>query len=181
MVNEMRYDRDYYYNLLRMQAEHAQHISDVRWAFVHECGAKTVLDYGCGVGFFKAFAPSNIEVDTYDIGPYVMTGIKHKKYDLACLWDVIEHVDWKRNPDMNIESTLMKAKYVAVTVPILPVGKKLKDWKHWKPKEHLIRFKSIDHVISFFKKRGFKLVKMADIENPPREDIYNFLFKRKQC
>lgn len=177
----MKYDIDYYYNLLRMQTEYAQRISEIRWEFVRGCGAKIVLDYGCGVGFFKAFAPDGVNVDTYDIGPYVMTGIKRKTYDLVCLWDVIEHVDWKKKPDMKIEGILKKTKYVAITVPILPVEKKLKSWKHWKPKEHLFRFKSVDRIILFFKKRGFKLVKMEDIENPPREDIYNFLFKRKQC
>lgn len=174
----MKYNEDYYYNLLKMQTEYARHISDIRWQFVRECGAKTVLDYGCGVGFFKAFAPPDVEVDTYDVGPYVMTGMNRKSYDLLCLWDVIEHVDWMHNPDVGIENALKKAKYVAVTVPILSVGKKLKEWKHWKPKEHLFRFKSIDCLISFFKKRGFKLIKMEDIENPPREDIYDFLFRR---
>jgi len=174
----MKYNIDYYYNLLRLQAEHARRISDIRWLFVYDCGAKTVLDYGCGVGFFKAFAPSDVEVDTYDIGPYAMTGINHNRYDLLCLWDVIEHVDWEKKPDIGIEKALAITKYAAVSLPILPEGKKLKEWKHWKPKEHLFRFKSIDRVISFFKKRGFKLIKMEDIENPPREDIYDFLFKR---
>lgn len=174
----MRYDEDYYYNLLRMQTKHAQHISGVRWEFVRECEAKTVLDYGCGVGFFKAFAPPDVCVDTYDIGPYVMTGIKKLKYDLVCFWDVIEHVDWEKEPDMGMEKVLTITEYVTVSLPIMPEGKELKEWKHWKPKEHLVRFKSIDRVISFFKNRGFKLIKMEDIENPPREDIYDFLFKR---
>jgi len=174
----MKYDIDYYYNLLRLQTEHAWRISGIRWSFVKECNARIVLDYGCGVGFFKAFAPPDVEVDTYDIGPYVMTGINHDDYDLLCLWDVIEHVNWEKKPDMDMEKILTKTKYVAVSLPIMPEGKKLEEWKHWKPKEHLVRFKSIDRVISFFKDRGFKLVKMEDIENPPREDIYDFLFKR---
>jgi len=174
----MKYDIDYYYNLLRLQTEYARRISAIRWRFVKECNAKIVLDYGCGVGFFKAFAPPDVEVDTYDIGPYAMTGINHKSYDLVCLWDVIEHVNWGKKPDMDMEKILTKTKYVAVTLPIMPEGKKLEKWKHWKPKEHLVRFKSIDRVISFFKERGFKLIKMEDIENPPREDIYDFLFKR---
>lgn len=175
----MEYDENYYYNLLRMQTEYAQKIAEIRWDFVAECGAKTVLDYGCGVGFFKAFAPRGIKVDTYDIGSFVMTGMRHDNYDLLCLWDVIEHVDWNRKPDAKIEDVLMRTRYVAVTVPILSVGKNLKKWKHWKPKEHLFRFKRIDYLILFFKNRGFKLIKMEDIENPPREDIYDFLFKRK--
>jgi len=174
----MRYDEDYYYNLLRMQTEHAQKIAEIRWKFVSDCHARFVLDYGCGVGFFKAFAPQGIQVDTYDIGPYVITGIKRNKYDLTCFWDVIEHVNWEKESDMGMEKILTRTKYVALSLPIMPEGKKLKEWKHWKPKEHLIRFKNINHVISFFKKRGFKLIKMEDIENPPREDIYDFLFKR---
>lgn len=173
----MRYNEDYYYNLLRMQTKYAQKIANIRWEFVRECSAQFVLDYGCGVGFFKAFAPPGIQVDTYDIGPYVMTGIKRNKYDLSCFWDVIEHVDWKKRPDMRMEKVFAASRYVAIALPIMPEEKKLEEWKHWKPKEHLIRFKSIDRIISFFKNRGFKLIKMEDIENPPREDIYDFLFK----
>lgn len=174
----MKYDEGYYYNLLRTQAEHAQCISEIRWEFVRECGTKTVLDYGCGVGFFKAFAPSGVEVDTYDVGPYVMTGINRESYDLICLWDVIEHVDWEKKPDAEMERVFSITEYVAISLPIMPEGKSLKEWKHWKPEEHLVRFKSIDRVIAFFKEREFKLIKMKDIENPPREDIYDFLFRR---
>jgi len=175
----MRYDEDYYYNLLRLQAEHAQKISEIRWEFVGDCNARYVLDYGCGAGFFKAFAPEGVEIDTYDIGPFVMTGISRESYDLICLWDVIEHVDWEKKPDLKMLEAMMKAEYVAISLPIMPEDKKLKEWKHWKPGEHLFRFKYIDRVISFFKARGFKLIKMEDIENPPREDIYDFLFKRE--
>jgi len=174
----MKYDIDYYYNLLRLQTQHAQKIAEIRWEFVNDCHARSVLDYGCGVGFFKAFAPPDVYVDTYDIGSFVMTGIKKDKYDLVCLWDVIEHVDWAKNPDKGIENVLSRTEYVAICLPIMPEEQRLKEWKHWKPKEHLFRFKYIDRVISFFKKRGFKLMKMEDIENPPREDIYDFLFKR---
>lgn len=172
----MKYDTDYYYNLLRMQAEHAQHISEVRWEFVRECRAKTVLDYGCGVGFFKAFAPPGVEVDTYDIGPYAMTGMRCDRYDLLCLWDVIEHI-----PCINgrLEHYVRTSKYIALSLPMLPKGKKLKEWKHFKPGEHLHYFTE-DMLNILFDRYGFERIHTSWAECPPREDVEEMLYERRK-
>ena len=169
----MKYDEDYYYNLLKMQTEHAKHISEIRWEFVRECRAKTVLDYGCGVGFFKAFAPSDIEVDTYDIGPYVMTGIYHKNYDLLCLWDVIEHITCI---DADLKQYISGARHVAISLPMLPKGKKLKKWKHFKPGEHLHYFND-EAIDALFDRYHFKRIKNGFPECPPRVDVKSILYK----
>ena len=170
----MKYDEDYYYNLLMIQAEHAKHISEVRWKFVRECRAKTVLDYGCGVGFFKAFAPTGVEVDTYDIGPYVMTGILHDNYDLLCLWDVIEHITCI---DADLKRYISNSGHVALSLPMLPKKKKLKEWKHFKPGEHL-HYYTDEMLNTLFEEYGFRRIASGYAECPPREDVEEVLFKR---
>lgn len=172
----MKYDQDYYYNLLRLQTEHAQKISEIRWAFVKPCNAQSVLDYGSGVGFFKAFAPSHVLVDTYDIGPYTMTGITQTNYDLVCLWDVLEHLP---SIDEQLEKVLRAATWVALSLPILPPGFALETWKHFKPGEHLHYFD--DRILDIlFKKYGFKRTESGYPECPPRKDIESILYRRTE-
>ncbi len=170
----MKYDEDYYYNLLKMQTEHAKHISGIRWEFVRVCRAKTVLDYGSGVGFFKAFAPTGVEVDTYDIGPYVMTGMYHDNYDLLCLWDVIEHITCI---DEHLKRYIDSSAHIALSLPMLPKGKKLKEWKHFKPGEHL-HYYTDETLNTLFEEYGFRRIASGYAECPPREDVEEVLFKR---
>jgi len=169
----MKYDEDYYYNLLKMQAEHAKRISEIRWGFVHGCRAKSVLDYGCGVGFFKAFAPPGVEVDTYDIGPYVMTGMRHNSYNLLCLWDVIEHLPCI---DGDLEHYVSISEYIALSIPMLPKAKKLEGWKHFKPGEHLHYFND-EAIDALFGRYNFKRIKDGFPECPPRVDVKSILYK----
>ena len=177
----MKYDINYFYHLLKIYSSTAEQINKIRWSFVSNIEPKVVLDYGCGCGFFKAFAPDNIEVDTYDIMPIPQTGIIHKHYDLITFWDVLEHEDWgnlERNYDLEMEKVFDITHYVAVTVPILPANKDFINWKHRKPGEHLTRFENKEEVIKFFRIRNFKLIKCGMPECPPREDIWSFLFKK---
>ncbi len=169
----MKYDQDYYYNLLKMQTEHAQKIAEIRWEFVSDCHAQSVLDYGCGIGFFKAFGPRDIQIDTYDIGPYVMTGINREEYDLVCLWDVIEHIS---HIDVRLGSLFDNAKFIALSIPMLPKGKDYLTWKHFKPGEHLHYFddKTLDVL---FKRYGFRRIKSEYPECPPREDVESILYR----
>ena len=176
----MDYNEDYYYRLLRIQAKTGEQIARIRWDFVQECNPRVVLDYGCGVSFFKAYAAPDVIVDTYDIMPVIQTGVKHRNYDLVCFWDVLEHVNWKRKPDKKIENILTRTKNAAVAVPVLPKNQNPRTWKHTKPGEHLSRFEKIEEVIWFFEKRKFKCLKIGTPECPPREDIYNFLFEAKR-
>jgi hypothetical protein len=172
------YDCDYYYNLLRIQSSTAKLIADIRWNFIKEIKPNTILDFGCGCSFFKAFAPPNVQVDTYDIMPVPATGITREEYDVVCFFDCLEHVDWANAPDKKMEEAFQMGKHIFITVPILPMGKSFRTWKHRKPGEHLHRFVTYDAVIYFFTKRGLKLVKAGMPECPPREDITSFLFKK---
>jgi len=174
----MKYDLDYYEKMLREYSGTGEKISKIRWNWIDECNPRTVLDYGSGVGWFRAWRPKGVEVYSYDIAEYPQTGIDLMMYDVACFWDVLEHVDWENNPDKKIEDILSKTKYIAITVPVLPKGQDQRTWKHTKKKEHLTRFNNIENVIGFFKKRKFKCLKIGTPEIPPREDIFSFLFIR---
>lgn len=170
----MIYNLDYYENMLRMYSKSAEQISKIRWDFISEVNPSRVLDYGCGCGWFRAYRPDYIVVDTYDIGGYPQTGIILEKYDVVCFWDVLEHLD----NFSEIEEILCNTNYVAITVPIKPSNIKLEEWKHFKPGEHLHYFnkKMLD---VFFKKYGFKRIKEGQPECPPRQDINSFLYKKE--
>jgi hypothetical protein len=169
-----KYDISYFYNMLRMYCKTAEQISRVRWEFVKDTEPKTVLDYGCGCGFFKAFAPEGISVDTFDIMPVPMTGITKDAYDLVTFWDVLEHI-----PDFNeIVGVFNRASFIAITVPIKPKGMRWKDYKHFKPLEHIHHF--TEHsLVDLMEKFGFVLIKSGTPECPPRDMIHSFLFARE--
>lgn len=180
----IKYDAAYYYNLLKIHSHTAKQINELRWDFIRpfiipQNWPPVILDYGCGVGWFAAYAPVNVIVDTFDIMPIPQTGIQHKKYDMVTMWDVLEHVDWQNAPDKNIEEIFTKTDYIATTIPILPIGKNFDSWKHNKPGEHLYRFQTLDAVIYFFSLRGFILEQISIYECPPREDVYSFIFKKE--
>ena len=171
----VKYDTAYYYNLLRIHASTAKLICGIRWDLLNKNipGIKTVLDYGCGVGFFKAFGPAGIDVDTYDIMPVVQTGITKPRYDVLTMWDVLEHI-----PDFtDLELVLKSVDYVAITLPVKPDGKEWNAWKHFKPGEHL-HYYTTDLLCALFRIYGFELKIETDVECPPREDIRSYIFKR---
>ena len=168
------YDVDYFYNMLRMYNKTAEHICKIRWDFVKATKPMSVLDFGSGCGFFKAFAPDWIHVDTYDIMPVPITGITKSAYDLITFWDVFEHI-----PDFNeIVGILSMTRYVAVTVPIKPLKMKWKDYKHYKPLEHIHHF-THETLVALMNSFDFFLVKSGTPECPPRQYIHSFLFRKR--
>ena len=177
------YDLEYYENLLRIHSKTAEEISRKRWEFVGDylgIGGKgkhfNVLDYGSGVGWFRAWRPPGVTVWSYDIGLYPQTGIDLVKYDLICFWDVLEHIRDFRE----IEPILRLADHVACTVPIVPEDG-LAEWKHFKPGEHLHYFTQ-ESLVALLDKYGFAPTVYDDsVECPPRKDVTSFLFGRSQC
>lgn len=175
LLLNMEYNADYYYNLLRMYTNTAEEINSARWDFVSACNPLSVLDYGSGVGWFKAYAPSHIQVDTYDVGPYTQTGITLDRYDLICFWDVLEHIEGFEV----IEDLLRTCRNVALTVPIKPDKVQLREWKHFKPREHLHYF--TDNALDdFFSVYGLERIKGAYVECPPRQDVESILYKKSE-
>ena len=169
----MIYDIEYYENMLRNYSANAEKISKIRWEFLKELKPKTVLDYGAGVGWFRAWRPSGVKVDSYDIGCYPSTGILQESYDVVCFFDVLEHfvILTELLPIFN------KARFIVGTIPILPIDKPLKVWKHFKPGEHTHHRPKEDWVATF-KYLGWRVQKEGSPECPPRSDIWSFILER---
>jgi len=171
-----KYDFEYWKKIIRQNSSSAEMINRIRWDFVSKINPKIVLDYGSGPGWFAAFAPNGIEVDTYDIAPWPQTKIQHKYYDLITMWDVIEHI-----PDLNVIRSLFNStKSIAITTPILPKNKNLKSWRHNKPGEH-IRLFTKETLQQYFRGFGFRLIKSGfpECDCGIRQDIFSALFKKK--
>jgi len=169
----MKYDLDYYERTLYLNSVTSEKISNIRWNFVKQSKAKTVLDFGSGVPWFRVFRPPGVEVDTYDVGIAPQTGIRRKEYDLITFWDVLEHLS-----DLNMANFMLHhTEWAAVTVPILPDGVPLYQWHHYKPGEHVATFTEFS-IVEFFNRRGFGLIKSGSPECKIRKDIGSFLFKR---
>jgi len=168
----MIYDIEYFDGLLRNNSQYAEKISRIRWDFIKDMHPKIVLDYGSGVGWFRAFKPKDIVVDTYDIANYPQTGIKHEHYDVICFWDVFEHI-----PDFSVLVKLLEnTSYIAFSLPMKPKNIEWMSWKHFKPLEHLHYYdlELLDATLMFF---NFKRIKCSQPECPPRKDIYNILYE----
>lgn len=181
----MKYDVKYYHNMLYLYTHSAEEITKIRWDFLLDNfpfeshlhlldDGFTVLDYGCGVGWFAAFKPYWAKiVDTYDIMPTPQSGITREKYTLLTLWDVLEHI-----PDFTeLGPVLKKVDFVAFSIPIKPSNTPWETWKHFKPGEHLHYYTS-ELLVALFNKYDFTLLIEADTENDIRYDIKSFIFKK---
>lgn len=177
----MEYDRAYCELMLRLNQDSAELINTSRWDFVAPADARVVLDYGCGCNFLTRYAPPGIKVDSFDVGSYPLdicspTGLRHEHYDLMCLFDVLEHVDWEAAPDADLLAALRRSDYLAVTVPVPPPDTNLLAWKHYKPGEHLTYFTEAS-LLAFLAAEGFLPCRWGLPECPPRQDVHSFLFR----
>jgi len=171
----MKYDLDYYEFLLKKDRVTAEEIAKLRWDFIMDLHPQVILDYGCGISWFRTYRPKNIIVDSYDIAPFPQTGILHKEYDIICFWDVLEHI-----PDWNdIVELLKTTKYIAMTIPIKPKEVAWKDWHHLRPLHHLHWF-DLELLDALFDYLGFIKIRCGQPECPPRKDIYSLIYKRKE-
>lgn len=169
------YDIHYWDKMLRQNSSTAESINKIRWNFVKQAKAKTVLDYGSGPGWFRAFRPEGVKVDTYDIAPWPQTGRTRKRYDLITFWDVLEHMKDVKDFLRRIIRSL-KPKYIGITCPCLQKDTDLKKWKHYKPGEHF-QYLTSEGWDSIFQALGFSKIASGYPECPPREDIYSALYQ----
>lgn len=169
----MNYDIEYYENMLRQYSKTAEQIAELRWKWIEELDPRIVLDYGSGVGWFRAWRPKGVQVDSYDIASYPQTGIKLVIYDVVCFWDVLEHIlDFTK-----IEPILALARNAAVTLPIMSEQEEFDQWKHFKPGEHLHYFTNAT-LDALFARYGFARKKIGQPECPPRKDITSVLYEK---
>lgn len=174
------YDKKYWKTISTKYLNTAELVSKIRWNFVRKTKPQLVLDFGAGANFLTKFAPKEIVVDSFDIGDFPMkyTGIRHKYYDLIFLCDLLEHIPDFRETDYLFKMT----NYIYISLPILPKGKSLKGWRHFKFEsgEHLHYFtpRSLD---LFFEAREFKKIKSGYAESKPlgpRSDILSVLYEK---
>jgi hypothetical protein len=178
----IQYDENYYYNLLKIHTATAHEIVKRRFDFIKEnikdlptSGLIHMLDYGSGVGFMKALAPHQFEVDTFDIMPVPTTGIRRLVYDVISMYDVLEHI-----PDFQVvQPVLQSGKHVVISVPVKPAEVPWKGYKHFKPGEHLHYFTD-DLIEHLFDHMGFDLVAKGNPECPPRQYITSYIFKNRE-
>ena len=167
----MKYDLDYYENLLRQYSKTAEGICRIRWEWIAEYKPKSVLDYGAGVGWFRAYRPDGVMVHSFDIGGYPQTGISLQVYDMVCFYDVLEHI----NDFTEIEPVIRLANRIVTSLPIK--NGDLAEWKHFKPGEHLHYFTE-ETLEALMKRYGFRVIKSGKPECPPRKDIHSYVFGR---
>lgn len=169
------YSLNYFEHVLRNCSATSKDITSRRWNFIKEIKAKRILDYGSGVGWFRAWKPSDIIVDSYDIGPFPQTGINEWDYDLICFWDSLEHI----SDFTSIFWLLEHTKYVVISIPIKPDNVKMDTWKHNRPYEHLHQF-TLEGLDKLFTEHNFVNIKQNQNECPPREDIWTVLYQKKE-
>ena len=169
----MMYNINYYEKMLREYSKTGEKIAKIRWDWINGCDPGVVLDYGSGVGWFRAWRPKGVEVYSYDIAEYPQTGIDLIIYDTVCFWDVLEHI-----PDFTkIEPVLRLARNVAATLPMKVELNNFASWKHFKPAEHLNYFTE-ETLNALFEKYGFRQKKIGQPECPPRKDITSVLYEK---
>jgi SAM-dependent methyltransferase len=172
------YDLEYYENMLREYSKTAEQICKIRWKILRQRfpKARRILDFGCGVGWFRAWRPKGMEVHCYDIADVPQTGLDIGPYDVVCFWDVLEHLYCF---DLALSIMGMAAMGICVTVPIF-TGEvsDLKKWKHYKPDEHLTQFtlESLDALVG--SECSFDRAWNGPLECPPRLDIETVIYRR---
>jgi hypothetical protein len=151
-------------------------------------GKEKALDIGIGSG---EFIENRKNTYGYDINLYGIAWLKERKlyYNFNKLlkektssflgitfWDSFEHIlDIKY-----VLSNILIGMTVFLSIPIFSTLKNIKKSKHYKPGEHIHYFTMIG-LVEFFKKYGFKWIKIQTFEiEAGRDSIYTFAFKKEK-
>jgi len=185
MTKLIKYDEQYYRNYVKRRGtEIAKKLNEARVNLVNKYQYKiTVLDIGIGSGeFIESRNTHNLKhTYGYDINRYAVRWLrKHNIYsdkiedfDAVCFWDCLEHI-----PDMG--SYLNRCKgHVFLSIPIVSKLSEIRDFKHYKPGEHLYYF-THDGIKNYMFDRGFVCIETNDMETKAgRESIKTYVFRRK--
>lgn len=153
------YDKSYYERYVKQaKSELGKKIYKARWELIKKyVDEGKLLDYGCGPGAFNAACPGGFELHGFDINPSCgFSKIDHwERWNIVTFWDSLEHI-----PDFYRELKRLSPKWLFITCPNLEAVKgDIKDWRHYRPGEHLfyfdkyslevilesLRYKIIDH------------------------------------
>ena len=137
------YDAEYAH---QYDSRPVKEMSDIRWDFIQShldlpAGSR-VLDVGYGNGAFLKRAEAagmsifGIDLHSEDFGVPVVDFETPLSFDLVCLFDSLEHF-----PDFT-PLLKLKTRNVIVSIPNTPdcILTTPKDWRHFKPGEHLHYF-----------------------------------------
>jgi len=165
------YDKDYYDRYIeRAKSTLGQAIYKARWELIGKHLQKgIVLDYGCGPNISNESAPKTFETYGYDINPSSgLTKIPDKKWDAILFWDSLEHI-----PDFGGEIKKLDPEYLFITTPNLEaVNGSIKEWKHYRPGEHIYYFDqySLEVILDNFGyeilEKNFEEGKLRDPKKP---------------
>ncbi len=135
MIYDLAYLNEY---KARASTELGHRIYQARWRFIQQhLEQGSVMDIGCGPGAFHTSAPPGFKAFGYDVNPY--SEFREKiagKFDALTMWDVIEHLP-------NIYDTLAEWDFdwlFLCTPNIDEAPADVRQFKHWKPGEHLHYF-----------------------------------------
>ena len=117
------------YNTSKRSAGGAKHATEAEaLANKHQC--KTILDYGCGQGFFKMAFEINSRIKISEYDPAIIgKNILPKPADLVICTDVLEHVEPEKIDAVlkHIKRLMVKAGYFTIalcpTKEFLPDGR----------------------------------------------------------
>lgn len=178
-----QYGEDYKEEYLRRESLNSNGpLQLTRWRMVasHVPRGK-ILDMGCGVGAFLKAAPRSymgfgVEINSTEVehcrqqGLNVSADIPVEEFDAITFWDVLEHF-----PDLNfihnLKGTfLKKGGFVFITVPNFTpeLLTTIKEWKHYKPNEHIHCF-SEKSIAAFCEKFGFQYIRQSFDESAIRQ------------
>lgn len=140
-----------------------------------------LLDFGCGNGNFLISNELHRKIHSMEFFGYDLYEKHHdqknykfidspfdKRWDIVCFWDSLEHL---KDPYDTVKK--LDSKYVAVSLPWLPINlNKFDEWKHKKPDEHLHHFNQ-ESLIKFFDSLGYDCICVSNIEDTIRKSDIN--------
>ena len=139
----------------------------------------SILDVGIGAGtFVKSVDGFGYDVNPagvdwlVDNGKYVDFYKRKTEFSCVTFFDSLEHIY-----DMDKALTgFNKTQNIIVSMPILPNGKELTTWKHFRQDEHFHYFTK-KAFIEYMKSLDFECIYLSDMETQlGREDILTFVF-----
>jgi SAM-dependent methyltransferase len=184
------YDTDHY-NLLKSYENKpiCTRITHGRIAIVEKyCKYTNILDIGCGTGHFMRYYHDTVQcfVYGYDVLPDTVKWLQDNNMYIdpnngipkhimgITMFDVIEHI-----PDpKKLLVKFPKNSYYICSVPIIENIDNIKQWKHYRPKEHF-HYWTLGGFINYMIENGFECLEHDDFEiKAGREDIRTFVFQK---